>query len=173
MDPKKCVGYVDWALLLLVGSALGLSKAIANSGLAGYAGNAIRESGMSASASLYIIYGFTMVGLSLHSVRLRFVRQGRPVFLKSPLIFFRCPRRSFGRVWYRFVGLFTALSRPRTIKHGASMCSATGTLALPRFESGKNLERIPLGNGESPPTRWILRDGKCTVAGMTFYCKLQ
>lgn len=63
VDAKKSVGYVDWSLLLLVGSALGLSKAIANSGLAGYAGNAIRESGMSASASLYLLYGFTMVSL--------------------------------------------------------------------------------------------------------------
>lgn len=63
VDPKKAVGYVDWALLLLVGSALGLSKAISNSGLAGYAGNAIRESGMSASTSLYVLYGFTMVGV--------------------------------------------------------------------------------------------------------------
>lgn len=61
VDSRKAVGYVDWALLLLVGSALGLSKAISNSGLAGYAGNAIRESGMSASASLYVLYGFTMV----------------------------------------------------------------------------------------------------------------
>lgn len=61
VDPRKSVGYVDWALLLLVGSALGLSKAISNSGLAGYAGNAIRQSGMSASASLYVLYGFTMV----------------------------------------------------------------------------------------------------------------
>ena len=61
VDPKSSIGYVDWALLLLVGSALGLSKAIANSGLAGYAGNAIKTSGMSASASLYLLYGFTMV----------------------------------------------------------------------------------------------------------------
>ncbi|CAM9577422.1 unnamed protein product [Scytosiphon promiscuus] len=61
VNPKRSVGYVDWALLLLVGSALGLSKAISNSGLAGYAGNAIKESGMSASASLYLLYGFTMV----------------------------------------------------------------------------------------------------------------
>lgn len=61
VDAKKSVGYVDWALLLLVGSALGLSKAISNSGLASYAGNAIRESGMSASTSLYVLYGFTMV----------------------------------------------------------------------------------------------------------------
>ena len=61
VDPKRSIGYVDWALLLLVGSALGLSKAIANSGLAGYAGNAIKTSGMSASASLYLLYGFTMV----------------------------------------------------------------------------------------------------------------
>lgn len=61
VDAKKCVGYVDWALLLLVGSALGLSKAISNSGLASYAGDAIRESGMSPSTSLYVLYGFTMV----------------------------------------------------------------------------------------------------------------
>lgn len=61
VDARKAVGHVDWALLLLVGSALGLSKAICNSGLAGYAGDAIRTSGMSASASLYVLYGFTMV----------------------------------------------------------------------------------------------------------------
>lgn len=61
VDARKAVNHVDWALLLLVGSALGLSKAITNSGLAGYAGNAIRESGMSASVSLYVLYGFTMV----------------------------------------------------------------------------------------------------------------
>ena len=61
VDPRKAVDYVDWALLLLVGSALGLSKAITNSGLAGYAGEAIRKSGMSASASIYVLFGFTMV----------------------------------------------------------------------------------------------------------------
>lgn len=65
VDAKKSVGYVDWALLLLVGSALGVSKAITNSGLASYAGNAIRESGMSASTSLYVLYGFTMVYTAL------------------------------------------------------------------------------------------------------------
>lgn len=65
VDPRKAVDYVDWALLLLVGSALGLSKAITNSGLAGYAGDAIRESGMSASVSLYVLYGFTAVRRTL------------------------------------------------------------------------------------------------------------
>lgn len=61
MDAQKAMGYVDWALLLLVGSALGLSKAIENSGLADFAGSAIRESGLSASASIYVLYAFTMV----------------------------------------------------------------------------------------------------------------
>lgn len=61
VDSKKAVGHVDWALLLLVGSSLGLSKAISNSGLADYAGNAIRESGMSPNASLFVLYAFTMV----------------------------------------------------------------------------------------------------------------
>lgn len=61
VDARKAVGYVDWGLLLLVGSALGLSKAISNSGLADYAGEAIRDSGMSASASIFVLYGFTMV----------------------------------------------------------------------------------------------------------------
>lgn len=55
------MGYVDWALLLLIGSALGLSKGIANSGLADYVGGAIRNSGMSAEASVFVLYGFTMV----------------------------------------------------------------------------------------------------------------
>lgn len=61
VDAKKAVGYVDWGLLLLIGSALGLSKGIVNSGLAGYVGSAIRDSGMSAEASLFVVYAFTMV----------------------------------------------------------------------------------------------------------------
>lgn len=72
VDARKAVGHVDWSLLLLVGSALGLSKAISNSGLADYAGEAIRNSGMSASASIYVLYGFTMVSLIL--------REGVPPF---------------------------------------------------------------------------------------------
>lgn len=61
VDAKKTVGFVDWSLLLLIGSALGLSKGIVNSGLADYVGGAIRSSGISADASLFVLYGFTMV----------------------------------------------------------------------------------------------------------------
>lgn len=61
VDAKKTVGYVDWGLLLLIGSALGLSKGIVNSGLADYVGSAIRDSGMSAEGSLFVVYAFTMV----------------------------------------------------------------------------------------------------------------
>lgn len=61
MDAKKTVGYIDWSLLLLIGSALGLSKGIVNSGLANYVGGAIRDSGISADASLFVLYIFTMV----------------------------------------------------------------------------------------------------------------
>lgn len=61
MDAKKTVGYVDWSLLLLIGSALGLSKGIVNSGLANYVGGAIRDSGISAEGSLFVLYAFTMV----------------------------------------------------------------------------------------------------------------
>eukprot|EP00903_Cladosiphon_okamuranus_P007706 g7468.t1 len=61
VDAKKAVGYVDWSLLLLIGSALGLSRGIVNSGLANYVGGAIRDSGISADASLFVLYAFTMV----------------------------------------------------------------------------------------------------------------
>ena len=61
VDAKKIVGYIDWSLLLLIGSALGLSKGIVNSGLAGYVGRAIRDSGISPDASLFVLYAFTMV----------------------------------------------------------------------------------------------------------------
>ena len=61
VDAKKTVGYVDWSLLLLIGSALGLSRGIVNSGLADYVGGAIRDSGISADASLFVLYAFTMV----------------------------------------------------------------------------------------------------------------
>lgn len=61
VDAKHAVGHVNWGLLLLIGSALGFSKAMANSGLADFAGRAVRESGMSESASLYALFGLTMV----------------------------------------------------------------------------------------------------------------
>lgn len=61
VDANQAVGHVNWGLLLLIGSALGFSKAIANSGLAAFAGRAVRESGMSPSASLYALFGLTMV----------------------------------------------------------------------------------------------------------------
>ncbi|CAN0507004.1 unnamed protein product, partial [Scytosiphon promiscuus] len=64
VDAKKTVGYIDWSLLLLIGSALGLSKGIVNSGLAGYVGRAIRDSGISPNASLFVLYAFTMVRIS-------------------------------------------------------------------------------------------------------------
>lgn len=65
MDAKKTVGYVDWALLLLIGSALGLSKGIVNSGLADYVGGAIRDSGVSPEGSIFVIYAFTVVSILL------------------------------------------------------------------------------------------------------------
>lgn len=61
VDAKKTVTYVDWSLLLLIGSALGLSKGIVNSGLADYVGQAIRDSGISPDGSLFVLYAFTMV----------------------------------------------------------------------------------------------------------------
>lgn len=65
VDAKKTVGYVDWSLLLLIGSALGLSKGIVNSGLANYVGGAIRDSGISPEGSLFVLYAFTMVSGSV------------------------------------------------------------------------------------------------------------
>lgn len=61
VDAEQAVRHVNWRLLLLIGSALGFSKAIGNSGLADLAGDAIKESGMSPAASLYVLFGFTMV----------------------------------------------------------------------------------------------------------------
>eukprot|EP00752_Nemacystus_decipiens_P012017 g10652.t1 len=67
VDAKHAVGHVNWGLLLLIGSALGFSKAMANSGLAHFAGKAVRESGMSESASLYALFGLTMLCTELIS----------------------------------------------------------------------------------------------------------
>ncbi|CAM9151587.1 unnamed protein product [Choristocarpus tenellus] len=61
VDARKAVGFVNWGLLLLIGSALGLSRGISNSGLAGYVGGAIRDSGISPEASIFVLYAFTMV----------------------------------------------------------------------------------------------------------------
>ncbi|CAB1100942.1 unnamed protein product [Ectocarpus sp. CCAP 1310/34] len=67
VDAKQAVGHVNWGLLLLIGSALGFSKAIANSGLAAMAGKAVRESGMSPPASLYALFLLTMLCTELIS----------------------------------------------------------------------------------------------------------
>ncbi|CAM9606776.1 unnamed protein product, partial [Ectocarpus fasciculatus] len=67
VDAKQAVGHVNWGLLLLIGSALGFSKAIANSGLAAMAGRAVRESGMSPPASLYALFLLTMLCTELIS----------------------------------------------------------------------------------------------------------
>lgn len=58
---ELAVGCVDWELLLLIGSSLGLSKAIPNSGLASLAGDAMKASGMSHWASLCFLFGFSTV----------------------------------------------------------------------------------------------------------------
>lgn len=90
MDPKKTVGYVDWSLLLLIGSALGLSKGIVNSGLADYVGGAIRDAGISADASLFVLYAFTMVsGLDpfvFFSQRFSWVGRSIHVLLESSFV---------------------------------------------------------------------------------------
>ena len=61
VDAKNAVACINWRLLLLIGSALGLSKGVVNSGLATYVGAAIRNSGMSADGSLFVVCAFTMV----------------------------------------------------------------------------------------------------------------
>lgn len=61
VDAKNAVGCINWRLLLLIGSALGLSKGVVNSGLANYVETAIRNSGMSADGSLFVVCAFTMV----------------------------------------------------------------------------------------------------------------
>lgn len=61
IDAKKTVSYIDWPLLLLIGSALGLSKGVVNSGLSDYIGGGIKDSGMNAHFALAFTYGLTMV----------------------------------------------------------------------------------------------------------------
>lgn len=63
VDARQAVGHVNWGLLVLIGSALGFSKAVINSGLADFAASGIRESGMSPSASVFALFGFTMVSV--------------------------------------------------------------------------------------------------------------
>jgi Sodium:sulfate symporter transmembrane region len=41
IEARKAVSYVDWGLLLLIGSAIGLSQAMSNSGLARYVGESL------------------------------------------------------------------------------------------------------------------------------------
>ena len=64
VDASRAVGCINWRLLVLMGSALGFSKSIVNSGLAERAGEAIRDSGMTPWASLLVLFGFTMVSES-------------------------------------------------------------------------------------------------------------
>jgi di/tricarboxylate transporter len=59
IDSKTAVSYVDWDLLLLIGSMLGFSRAMVTSGLANMIGTGIKESGISPLGSLFLIYGVT------------------------------------------------------------------------------------------------------------------
>jgi len=61
VDAKGAVSLVPWDLLLLIGSMLGLSHAIDESGLADMIGDAIKEAGIGAHASLFLVYGITNV----------------------------------------------------------------------------------------------------------------
>mmetsp|Transcript_10053 Transcript_10053/g.15124 ORF Transcript_10053/g.15124 Transcript_10053/m.15124 type:complete len:720 (-) Transcript_10053:28-2187(-) len=60
ISAKEAVQYVDWSLLLLIGSALGLSKAVDKSGLAGYVADFIADAGFNDRLSLLIILLFTI-----------------------------------------------------------------------------------------------------------------
>jgi di/tricarboxylate transporter len=53
------VSYVDWGLLLLIGSSLGLSSAVLNSGMAGYIGEAIQSANMPAQGVVFLLYAVT------------------------------------------------------------------------------------------------------------------
>jgi len=61
VDSKKAADYVDWRLLLLIGSALGVSLSITNSGLAQSVANTIENSNMGPNGALWLIYTFTMI----------------------------------------------------------------------------------------------------------------
>ena len=61
IDSKTAVSHVDWDLLLLIGSMLAFSRAMVTSGLANMIGNSIKDSGISALGSLFLIYGITTV----------------------------------------------------------------------------------------------------------------
>jgi hypothetical protein len=58
---KEAVSYVNWSLLLLIGSALGMSVAVVNSGMADYIGDAIENSNMPPLGVLFLIYAVGMI----------------------------------------------------------------------------------------------------------------
>jgi di/tricarboxylate transporter len=51
IEARKAVSYVDWGLLLLIGSAIGLSQAMSNSGLARYIGKLRTMSSLTLNAA--------------------------------------------------------------------------------------------------------------------------
>jgi len=56
VNAKKAVGYVHWDLLLLIGSMLGISRSLVNSGLAEMIGEGIKNSGLPPLGALFVVY---------------------------------------------------------------------------------------------------------------------
>jgi len=61
VDSKKAASYVDWRLLLLIGSALGVSQAITNSGLSNAVADAIASSNLPPSGAIFVLFAFTVL----------------------------------------------------------------------------------------------------------------
>lgn len=61
VSSKEAINFVDFKLLALIGSALGLSRAVTASGLAQSVAGSIANSGLDKTGTLFLLYGFTVV----------------------------------------------------------------------------------------------------------------
>eukprot|EP00283_Hemiselmis_rufescens_P021007 CAMPEP_0173438824 /NCGR_PEP_ID=MMETSP1357-20121228/20619_1 /TAXON_ID=77926 /ORGANISM="Hemiselmis rufescens, Strain PCC563" /LENGTH=387 /DNA_ID=CAMNT_0014404145 /DNA_START=1 /DNA_END=1164 /DNA_ORIENTATION=- len=61
VDAKKATTYVPWDLMLLIGSMLGVSRSITESGLADTIGKGVKDAGMSPQATLFFLFAITQV----------------------------------------------------------------------------------------------------------------
>jgi len=61
VSPKELRENIDWNMLVLIGSALGLAKAVQVSGLSGAVASVVKNAKMGKRATVFALYFFTMV----------------------------------------------------------------------------------------------------------------
>mmetsp|Transcript_34307 Transcript_34307/g.81834 ORF Transcript_34307/g.81834 Transcript_34307/m.81834 type:complete len:216 (-) Transcript_34307:464-1111(-) len=61
VDAKLAVSYVPWDLMLLIGSMLGVSRAITNSGLAEFIADGVKNAGFGPQTALFFVYAVTNI----------------------------------------------------------------------------------------------------------------